>query len=57
MDENHEKLIGEAWFNGVYDQRQAELTCEFQSLSWEKVLNEYAYQYELSEKEGAMSWN
>ena len=55
--ENHEKIIGQAWFSGAYTQKQAELSCELQGLSWEKVLNEYAYQYELSEKAGAMSWN
>ena len=57
MDENPEKAIGEAWYKGKYDQTQAELTTELQGLSWENVLNEYAYQYEKHEKLSAMSWN
>lgn len=57
MKEDHEKAIGAAWYEGKYDQHQAELVAELQGLSWENVLNEYAYQYEKYERAGAMSWN
>ena len=57
MNNNHEKAIGEAWFDGVYTQEQAERTTGLQGLSWEKVLNEYAFQYEKSEKLSANQWN
>lgn len=41
----HEKIIGEAWFNGVYNEEQAKIISEFQGLSWEMVQWWYGKNY------------
>jgi hypothetical protein len=52
-----EENIAIAWHEGVYDQSQAELTCEIQSLNFQNVVNKYAELYEQEQVLGAFKWN
>ena len=57
MNEGYEKSLGVAWFDGIYTQQQAELSCELQGLNWQLVVNAFAEEYESMEKVGSISWN
>ena len=57
MNEGYEKNLGVAWFDGIYTQQQAELSCELQGLNWQLVVNAFAEEYESMEKAGSISWN
>jgi hypothetical protein len=51
----HEKIIAFAWFDGVYNEKQARLSCELQSLNFKKV--EYFYGELYHETEAASHGN
>ena len=46
-----------AWYEGVYNQEQAQLSAELQSIDFSNVMAEYSRLYELDAREGGLSWN
>lgn len=46
----HEKAVGEGWFNGLYNQEEAELTSEQQGLDFDMVKYWYGREYHRNER-------
>jgi len=52
--ENH---LANAWFDGLYDQEQAQRSAELQGIDFNNVIHAYGKLYHEQESAGAMKWN